>query len=102
MESTLGIRLFIRKGGRYMPSPEAINVFGQLQEVHKKVEDLQFAIDQLERGRGVELSFGSVPSIANVMVPRAIAATKRRYPDIRVDIDLIKIEEAIDYRASDR
>jgi DNA-binding transcriptional LysR family regulator len=97
MESTLGIRLFIRKGGRYVPSPEALNVFGQLQEVHKKIGDLQFSIDQLERGRGAEFSFGSVPSIANVMVPRAIAALKRRYPDIRIEIDIIKIEDAIDY-----
>lgn len=97
LEDLLGIKLFIRKGGRYVPSPEAVHVFEQLQEVHKKIEDLQFTIGQLERGRGVELSFGSVPSIANVMVPRAIAAIKRRYPDIRIDIDILKIEDAIDY-----
>jgi DNA-binding transcriptional LysR family regulator len=97
IEDQLGIKLFVRKGGRYVPSPEAVNVFGQLQEVHKKIEDLQFSIRQLERGRGVELSFGSVPSIANVMVPRAIADIGRRYPDLRLDIDILKIEDAIDY-----
>jgi len=97
MESTLGISLFVRKGGRYVPSPEAVNVFGQLQDVHKKIADLQFSIDQLGRGRHVELSFGSVPSIANVMVPRAIASVRRRYPDLRIDIDILKIEDAIDY-----
>jgi DNA-binding transcriptional LysR family regulator len=97
IEDQLGIKLFVRKGGRYVPSPEAVNVFGQLQEVHKKIEDLQFTIRQLERGRGVELSFGSVPSIANVMVPRAIADISRRYPDLRLDIDILKIEDAIDY-----
>ncbi len=97
MEQTLGIKLFTRKGGRYVPSPEARDVFGQLQDVHKKLEDLQFSIDQLERGKGVELAIGSVPSIANVMVPRAIAAVRRRYPDIRVDVDILKIEDAIDY-----
>lgn len=97
MEATLGISLFVRKGGRYVPSPEAVNVFGQLQDVHKKIADLQFSIDQLGRGRDVELSFGSVPSIANVMVPRAIAAARRRYPDLRIDIDILKIEDAVDY-----
>lgn len=97
LESSLGIKLFTRKGGRYVPSPEARDVFGQMQEVHTKLENLQFSIGQLERGRGVELAFGSVPSIANVMVPRAIAAIKRRYPDIRIEIDIIKIEDAIDY-----
>ncbi len=97
LEDVLGIKLFLRKGGRYVPSPEAVNIFEQIHEVHRKIEDLQFTIGQLERGRGVELSFGSVPSIANVMVPRAIADIKRRYPDIRLDIDILKIEDAIDY-----
>lgn len=97
LEASLGIRLFTRRDGRYVPSPEARDVFGQMQEVHRKLENLQFSIGQLERGRGVELSFGSVPSIANVMVPRAIAAVKQRYPDLRIEIDIIKIEDAIDY-----
>lgn len=97
LESSLGIRLFARKGGRYVPAPEARDVFGRLQDVHAKLEDLQSAIRQLGRGRDVELAIGSVPSIANVMVPRAIAELRKRYPDLRIDIDLIKIEDAIDY-----
>ena len=97
LETSLGIRLFTRKGGRYVPAPEARHVFAQLQDVHHKLEDLQFAIGQLERGRDVELAIGSVPSIANVMVPRAIAELRRRYPDLRIDIDIIKLEDAIDY-----
>jgi DNA-binding transcriptional LysR family regulator len=44
-----------------------------------------------------ELRVGSVPSIAQVMVPRAIEGVRRRYPDLRIDIDVLKIEEAIDY-----
>ncbi|KXF75388.1 LysR family transcriptional regulator [Paramesorhizobium deserti] len=97
IESSLGIKLFIRKAGRYVPTQEARDIFAQLQDVHRKVEDLQFSIGQLERGRDVELALGSVPSIANVMVPRAVAAVRRRYPDILVNFEILKIEEAIDY-----
>ncbi|RCS22066.1 LysR family transcriptional regulator [Phyllobacterium salinisoli] len=97
IESSLGIKLFIRKAGRYVPTREAQDIFAQLQEVHRKVEDLQFSIGQLERGRDVELALGSVPSIANVMVPHAVAAIRRRYPDILVNFEILKIEEAIDY-----
>jgi len=97
IESSLGIKLFIRKAGRYVPTQEARDIFAQLQDVHRKVEDLQFSIAQLERGRDVELALGSVPSIANVMVPRAVAAVRRRYPDILVNFEILKIEEAIDY-----
>jgi DNA-binding transcriptional LysR family regulator len=97
LETTLGIKLFVKKAGRYVPTSEARDIFTQLQEVHRKVEDLQYSIAQLERGHGVELALGSVPSIANVMVPQAIATLMYQYPDIRVNFEILKIEEAIDY-----
>ena len=88
LETTLGIKLFVKKAGRYVPTSEARDIFTQLQEVHRKVEDLQYSIAQLERGHGVELALGSVPSIANVMVPQAIATLMRQYPDIRVNFEI--------------
>lgn len=97
IESALGIKLFVKKAGRYVPTDEARDIFAQLQEVHRKVDDLQSSIGQLERGRGVELALGSVPSIANAMMPQAIAGLMRRYPDIRINFDILRIEEAIDY-----
>ncbi len=97
LDSVLGIKLFTRQGGRFTPTPEARDVFAQLQEVHKKLDDLQFSINQLGRGQDVELSIGSVPSIAHVMVPRAAARLKGRFPDIKLNIEVLKIEEAIDF-----
>ena len=97
LETSLGIRLFVRRGGRYVPAEEARAVFEQINDVHRKIDDLQLAIDRLARGKDVGLQFGSVPSIANVMVPRAVVAMQKRYPDLRLNIDIIKIEEAVDY-----
>jgi len=96
-ESMLGLRLFVRRQGRYAPTPEAKEIFGQINAVHDKVEDLQFVIGRLGRGADSVLRIGSVPSIANVMVPRAIARVRARYPDLLMDVDILKIEEAIDY-----
>ncbi len=31
------------------------------------------------------------------MVPRAIEKLKRKHPDLRLDINILKIEEALDY-----
>jgi DNA-binding transcriptional LysR family regulator len=97
LEASLGIKLFTRSGGRYVPTPESQQVFLQLQEVHKKLVHLQVSIGQLERGHDVEISLASVPSIANVMVPLAAAGLKARFPDIRMNIEILKIEEAIDF-----
>ena len=96
-EDSLRIRLFNRSHGRYVPTPEARHIFGLLDNVYRQVEDLQYAVQRLERGAGLELSVGSVPSIANVMVPRAIAKLRQQYPELYVDINILKIEEAIDY-----
>ncbi len=96
-ESVLGMKLFSRKGGRYMPTREAHDIFAQINGVYEKVEDLGFVISRLKRGAGSELRIGSVPSISAVMVPRAIAEIQRKLPNLIVEIDVLKIEEAIDY-----
>jgi len=96
-ESVLGMRLFSRRNGRYAPTPEARDIFTQINGVYDKVEDLQYVIKRLARGADSALKIGSVPSIANVMVPRAIAGVRRRFPNLLIDFDVLKIEEAIDY-----
>jgi DNA-binding transcriptional LysR family regulator len=96
-ESALGLRLFIRRQGRYIPTPEAKDIFSQINAVYDKVEDLHFVIRRLESGAISELKIGSVPSIANVMVPRAIKRVREKYPKLLIDVDILKIEEAIDY-----
>ena len=96
-EDSLGVRLFDRRAGRYVPTPQARHIFDLLDTVHHKIEDLQSAVDSLARGDRQELCIASVPSIANVMLPRAIAALRRRYPDLALDINILKIDEAIDY-----
>ncbi len=96
-EDALGVRLFDRRAGRFVPTPQARNIFDLLDSVHRKVEDLQSALDGLARGEAEELSIASVPSIANVMVPRAVARLRRRFPDLALDVNILRIEEAIDY-----
>lgn len=96
-EESAGVRLFDRSRGRFIPTQEAQSIFNLLDMVYGKVEDLQKAIASLQRGSGQRLSLASVPSIGNVMVPRAIAALRRTLPELELDLDIIKIDEVIDY-----
>jgi len=96
-EATLGIKLFSRRHGRYAPSPEAHDIFAQVNAVYDKVGDLQYVIRRLSQGVDSELRVGSVPSISNVMVPRAIEGVRRRFPNLLIDMDVLKFEEALDY-----
>lgn len=96
-ERSLKVRLFERRHGRYAPTPEAQDIFEQINQVYRKVDDLQFTLARIERGAAVELRIGSVPSISYVMVPRAIAKLRRLHPDLTLDVNILKIEEAVDY-----
>lgn len=58
---------------------------------------MQSMLARIERGSGAEFRLGSAPSISHVMVPRAIRRSATRHPELRFDVNILKIEEAIDY-----
>ncbi|MBC8158667.1 MAG: LysR family transcriptional regulator [Alphaproteobacteria bacterium] len=96
-EGMLGIRLFSRRHGRFTPTPEARDIFGQINEVHRKVEDLGFAVDRLKRGDSSVFSFATVPSISQSILPRSVRRMRDKFPGLQMRIDTVKIEEAVDY-----
>src|SRR6202044_555725 len=51
-EDSLGAKLFSRRGGRFVPAPEARSIFTQINDLHRNLENLQFAIGALDRGDG--------------------------------------------------
>jgi len=99
-ELSVGVKLFNRKAGRYSPTREANAIFNQINGVYDKVEDLQFVISRIKRGANTELKIGSVPSIANVMVPRAIADVRKAFPNLLIEIDILKNEDAVTFFCS--
>jgi len=96
-EAQLGVRLFTRRHGRFSPTMEAQGVFNQINEIFSKVENLQFSIDRLARGASSEFSFASVPSLSQHIMPRAVRTLRHAFPELKMSINVLKIEEAIDY-----
>lgn len=101
-ERTLSVRFFDRRNGRFVPTAEARSVFEQIDGVYRKIDDLGDTIAAIARGASSELRVGAVPSIAQVMVPRAVAAVRRRYPDLRFNINVLKLEEVLNHILLDK
>lgn len=101
-EESLGIRLFERKAGLFLPSVEAGKVFDQLREVYKGVENLQQAVGALQKGEDVRLAFAAAPSIAQFVAARVLRHVRSRYADLFVDLNILKIEETVDYLLLER
>jgi DNA-binding transcriptional LysR family regulator len=101
-EESLGIRLFERKAGLFVPSIEASRVFDQVREVYKGVENLQQAVGALQKGEDVKLSFASAPSVAQFIAARVMRRVRQRYEDLFIDLNILKIEEVVDYLLLER
>ncbi|MBD9529651.1 MULTISPECIES: LysR family transcriptional regulator [Paracoccus] len=101
-EESLGIRLFERKAGLFVPSSEAAPIFEMVHQVHRQMENLNTAVASLRKGEDVRLSFASAPSIAQFIAARAIRSIRARFPDLFIDLNILKIEETSDYLLLER
>lgn len=101
-EETLGLRLFERKTGLFVPASEAAAIFDMVHQVHRQVENLNSVVSSLRRGENVRLSFASAPSIAQFIAARAIRGVRARFPDLFIDLNVLKIEETADYLLLER
>lgn len=101
-EDALGIRLFERKAGLFVPSPEATSIFEMVHQVHRQMENLNRAVGSLRRGGDVRLSFACAPSIAQFIAARSARVIRKRFPDLFMDMNILKIEETTDYLLLDR
>ncbi|MFN3937031.1 MAG: LysR family transcriptional regulator [Gemmobacter sp.] len=101
-EDSLGLRLFERREGLFIPAVEAGAVFDQVREVHRGVENLHHALVNLHRGEGAGLAFASAPSVAQFIAARVLRSVRSRYPDLFIDLNILKIEETVDYLLLER
>ncbi|MBP1804191.1 DNA-binding transcriptional LysR family regulator [Rubellimicrobium aerolatum] len=101
-EESLGLRLFERKAGLFVPAREAGSIFEMVHQVHRQMENLNLALGALSKGEDVTLSFACAPSIAQFIAARAVRSIRGRFPDLFIDLNILKVEEAMDYLLLER
>lgn len=101
-EDTVGIRLFERKGGVFLPASEAQMIFSVVEQVHREIGNLNEAVGLLRRGDNSVLSFASAPSIAQFIAARVIRSLRQTFPNLGIDLNVLKIEETADYLLLER
>lgn len=92
-ESQLGLRLFSRTHGRYVPTHEAADIFNQVSGVFRSVENLQHSIAALKSGETSTVYLAAVPSISQHFFPNKIKQLRDNFPDLKLNLTTIKIEE---------
>ncbi|VVD93722.1 MULTISPECIES: LysR family transcriptional regulator [Pandoraea] len=83
-EQRLGFTLFERIKGRLYPTPEARRLFTEVTTLYQSVQRVNEVAENLAENRDGQLRLSCSPSLGQSLLPRAIAAFRRRYPEVRV------------------
>lgn len=101
-EDGVGVRLFERKAGVFVPAAESQAIFEMLNLVYRQMESLNAAVSSLQKGQDFSLCLASAPSIAQFAAGRVVRLLRQRFPDLGIDLNILKIEETLDYLLLER
>ena len=83
-EQQLKMKLFERFGGRLHPAPEVLALLPDLEEIFGRIDTVNRVIQELCDGRTGKLVVATSPTLANALLPQAVAAVRRSSPKVHV------------------
>jgi DNA-binding transcriptional LysR family regulator len=95
VELQLGLRLFERRKGKLLATPEAQALFAEVEQVYRGVARIDECAQALKSGRLLTLRVLASPSTGLEMVPRAIAALTREFPAARIYLEILAAREMV-------
>ena len=94
-EQQLRMKLFERSGGRLHPTPEALTLLPDLEEIFGRIDTVGRVIEELRDGRSGKLVVATSPTLVNALLPQAVAALRKAAPQLRVIVHSLPTPLAI-------
>ncbi|WP_076998073.1 LysR substrate-binding domain-containing protein [Variovorax sp. KK3] len=93
VELQMGLRLFERRKGRLLATPEAQALYAEVEQVYRGVSRIDECAQALKAGSLLTLRVLASPSTGLEMVPRAIAALTQEHPSARLSLEVVSARE---------
>jgi DNA-binding transcriptional LysR family regulator len=96
MEDRLQLKLFERRAGRVIATPEAHQIFDEVDKVYQHVQRVNQVAEEL-RFKGIDhIRVACSPSLGQSVMPLAIKMFGERFGDVRVEMEILGRTELID------
>jgi DNA-binding transcriptional LysR family regulator len=95
-ETGLGLQLFLREGGRLIPTDEARTLFEEAQRAHDALASLTIIAEGLKLGQGGHVRIAAVPTLSLDLLPDAIAAFEERHTGFRYSVETLDSDAIIE------
>ncbi|AKK00578.1 MULTISPECIES: LysR substrate-binding domain-containing protein [Pseudomonas] len=86
LEHDTGLTLFVRKGGRLQPTPEARLFFVEAQRALEAVEKTQRIAREIRTGKRGHLAIAAYASLSIALLPRLMAEFARERPGLELKL----------------
>ncbi|MBI1339574.1 LysR family transcriptional regulator [bacterium] len=96
LEGDLGYALFDRVRGRLQPTEEARSLMRDAERTRAAMNDLREASRRLRRGAQSHLRIVTTPALGHEVLPDAVTAFARRWPDVQLTISTRHSGEVLD------
>lgn len=87
LELRIGFALFDRRGRRLIPTPEAQQLYREIERIHLGVERIAHVALDIKTQRAGALRIAVLPAIAQWLAPRVTQAFLQSRPSVRVLLD---------------
>ncbi|WP_053244483.1 LysR family transcriptional regulator [Achromobacter sp. DMS1] len=95
-EQQLRMKLFERIGGRLHPTPEALALLPDVNDIFGRVQAVQRVAQELRDGRAGQLVVATSPTLVNALLPEAVAALRKLSPQLGIYVRSLPTPLAID------
>jgi DNA-binding transcriptional LysR family regulator len=94
LERSTGLKLFSREGQRLRPTVEGEQYYHECHRALVAVDELPRAARRLASGAQSRLRFVSGSRLATVLALPAIERFAKSYPDVEIDFEVMRVQEA--------
>lgn len=95
VELQLGLRLFERRKGRLLATPEAQALFAEVEQVYRGVARIDECAEALKSGSMLSLRVLASPSTGLEVVPQALTQLGREFPSARIYLEILAAREMV-------
>ncbi|WP_233154984.1 LysR family transcriptional regulator [Candidimonas nitroreducens] len=95
-EQQLNMKLFERVSGRLQPTPEAIILLPDVENVFARIDTIRRLAHSLRDGRAGQIVIATSPTLVNAFLPQAVASLRKQGPDMKIYVRSLPTPLAID------
>lgn len=94
-ERQLGFRLFVRDGNRLRATEEAQVLYREIEKIFPRIDAVQRLAENLKYGTGRTLRIVVLPSLAQTLLPAALADFKPAHPALDIELRTQHTQELV-------